>query len=116
MIHDATAIASRFARTVKSREFGRAQTDQFTIVPSPWQCTAVREVQDPSVDLPPRKMLTISEAARGLSVGRSTVYTLLNSGSLSSVIIGRLRRIPIDSLEDFLSSLQVAPSGPAGTE
>lgn len=64
----------------------------------------------------PRLLLTIPQAARCLSVGRTTVYTMLRSGELTSVAVGRLRRIPIDSLEGFLSSLQVAPSGAIGTE
>lgn len=64
----------------------------------------------------PRLLLTIPEAARRLSVGRTTLYAMLKSGELASVAIGRLRRIPIDSLEALLSSLQVAPSGAAGMD
>lgn len=63
-----------------------------------------------------RQMLTIQEAAHRLSVSRTTVYELLRNGVLASVTIGRLRRIPIDSLEALISSLQVAPSGAARTE
>jgi len=63
-----------------------------------------------------RLMLTVPEVASRLSLGRSTVYAMLKSGELASVAVGRLRRIPLDSLEGFLSSLQVAPSGAVGTE
>lgn len=69
-----------------------------------------------SPDWAPLPMFTIPEAAGSLSVGRSTVYAMLKTGELDSVTIGRLRRIPIDSLEGFLSSLQVVPSGAVGTE
>jgi len=69
-----------------------------------------------SADLAQRQMLTIPEAARRLSVGRSMVYAMLRSGELGSVTIGRLRRIPIDSLESLLVSLNVAPIGAAETE
>lgn len=62
----------------------------------------------------PRDMLTIQEAARRLSVGRSTVYSLLESGNLESVCIGRLRRIPVDYLDAFVRSRPLAP--PVGGE
>lgn len=67
-------------------------------------------------EAPPRLLLTIPEAACRLSMGRTTIYAMLRSGELGSVAVGRLRRIPIDSLEGFLSSLQVVPSGAVGTE
>lgn len=69
-----------------------------------------------TLEATPRLLLTIPEAARRLSVGRTTVYALLKSGELASVTIGRLRRIPTDSLEALLFSLDVAPSGVARTE
>ena len=40
----------------------------------------------------PRVMLSITDAARCLSVGRSTMYELINSGAIETVHIGRLRR------------------------
>lgn len=50
----------------------------------------------------PRVMLSITDAARCLSVGRSTMYELINSGAIETVHIGRLRRVPADSLSDFV--------------
>lgn len=64
----------------------------------------------------PRLLLTIPEAARHLCVGRTTLYAMLKSGELASVAVGRLRRIPIDSLEWLLASLPEAPSGAAEQE
>lgn len=69
-----------------------------------------------TLEAAPRLLLTIPEAARRLSVGRTTLYAMVTSGELASVAVGRLRRIPIDSLEALLSSLQVAPSGAAGMD
>lgn len=69
-----------------------------------------------TLEAAPRLLLTIPEAARRLSVGRTTLYAMVTSGELASVAVGRLRRIPIDSLEALLSSLQVAPSGTAGMD
>lgn len=63
-----------------------------------------------------RLMLTVPEVASRLSLGRSTVHAMLKCGVLSSVTVGRLRRIPIDSLEALVSSLHAAPSGAARTE
>ena len=51
-----------------------------------------------------RVMLTVAEAARRLSIGRSTIYELLASGALESVHIGRLRRIPVDCLAEFVDA------------
>ena len=47
-------------------------------------------------------MLTITEAAQRLSIGRSMLYELMASGTIESVHIGRLRRIPVDCLADFV--------------
>ena len=49
-----------------------------------------------------RVMLTVAEAGRRLSLGRSTVYKLLASGALESVHIGHLRSIPLDCLIGLL--------------
>lgn len=54
----------------------------------------------------PRTLLTVEEAAERLSLGRTCVYALLKGGHLSSVRVGRLRRIPADSLEAYVSNLQ----------
>ncbi len=74
------------------------------------------EMEASTLEAAPRLLLTIPEAARQLSVGRTTLYAMLKSGELFSVTVGRLRRIPIDSLEGLPSSLQVAPSGAIGME
>jgi len=50
----------------------------------------------------PRVMLTVAEAAKCLSVGRSTFYQLILSGDIETVNIGRLRRVPVDCLIEFV--------------
>lgn len=47
-------------------------------------------------------MLSITDAARCLSVGRSTLYELIHSGEVETVHIGRLRRVPADCLSDVV--------------
>ncbi|MDO8120639.1 helix-turn-helix domain-containing protein [Isoptericola sp. b490] len=46
-----------------------------------------------------------ADAARLLSIGRSTLYELLDSGALPSVKIGRARRIPREALFAYLDGL-----------
>ena len=50
-------------------------------------------------------LVTPEEAARRLSVGRTTIYELMSSGELQSVNIGRSRRVPVSSLSSFVSRL-----------
>ncbi len=53
-----------------------------------------------------KKLLTVEGAAEALSVHRSTVYELLNSGKLASVKIGRLRRVPVAALDAYIEQLR----------
>jgi excisionase family DNA binding protein len=50
-------------------------------------------------------LVTPEEAARRLSVGRTTIYELMSRGELQSVNIGRCRRVPVSSLSSFVSKL-----------
>jgi len=55
--------------------------------------------------------LTVEEAARRLGVGRTTMYSLLASGEIPSMAIGRLRRVPADALARYVAARsQTAPS------
>ena len=51
----------------------------------------------------PRLMLTVLQAAEVLNLGRSTVYGLIDSGELESIRIGRLRRIPMEAITDYVA-------------
>jgi excisionase family DNA binding protein len=51
-------------------------------------------------------LLTPTEAANALGIGRSKVYELLKSGQLQSVHIGACRRVPADALTAFLEQLR----------
>ncbi|MQS13379.1 helix-turn-helix domain-containing protein [Streptomyces kaniharaensis] len=51
-----------------------------------------------------RVALTVEEAARRLGVGRTTMYGLVSSGEVPSVMIGRLRRIPAKALSDYIAA------------
>jgi excisionase family DNA binding protein len=54
----------------------------------------------------PRLLVTVEEAARRLSVGRSTVYACLRRGEIPSVRIGHLRRIAVSDLETVVGQLR----------
>ena len=51
-------------------------------------------------------LLTPTEAARALGIGRSKLYELLQDGVLESVHIGTCRRIPADALTDLVTRLR----------
>ncbi len=52
--------------------------------------------------LPEKMLLRFSEAAMTLSIGRSTLYTLVAQGQLPVVRIGRAVRIPAGALTEWV--------------
>jgi excisionase family DNA binding protein len=50
-------------------------------------------------------LVTPEEAARRLSLGRTTVYGLIASGALSTIRVGRSRRVPVAALQRFVEQL-----------
>ena len=50
-----------------------------------------------------KMLLTPTEAAQVLGVGRSKVYELMRSGALGSVRIDSCRRIPVDDLNSLVA-------------
>ena len=55
---------------------------------------------------PPPALLTITEAAARLRIGRSTAYELIASGHLEVVHIGRSARVPVDAVDEFVRHLR----------
>ena len=53
-------------------------------------------------------LLTVEEAAQRLSIGRTTMYSLVSTDAIESVTIGRLRRVPSECLEEYVSSLRTS--------
>ncbi|MET9483510.1 helix-turn-helix domain-containing protein [Streptomyces sp. NPDC006638] len=47
--------------------------------------------------------VTVEEAARRLSIGRTTMYALIRDGVVETVPIGRARRVPVRVLCDYLA-------------
>jgi len=61
-----------------------------------------------------RLLVTIEEAARRLSIGRSHIYEQIQRGALRSVHVGRSRRILTTDLEAFIEQLLNGPDDPPG--
>ena len=51
-------------------------------------------------------LLTVTDTAARLRIGRSTLYVLLRSGALPSLKVGRLRRIAESDLAAFVQRLK----------
>jgi excisionase family DNA binding protein len=49
------------------------------------------------------KLLTVIDAADYLALSRGAIYNLLNTGALTSIHIGRARRIPLGELQRFVA-------------
>jgi excisionase family DNA binding protein len=58
-----------------------------------------------------RLLLTVSEAARQLGIGRSLLYELLAEGQVESIHVGRLRRIPTDALATYIDRQRSSTRG-----
>lgn len=54
----------------------------------------------------PERLLTVEETADRLNVGRSTTYSLVASGELESIKIGKLRRVPESAVQKFIDDLR----------
>lgn len=50
-----------------------------------------------------RLLLTIPEAAASLALSRSHVYELVQCGDITTIKVGRSRRVPIAALEEFVA-------------
>lgn len=53
-----------------------------------------------------RLLLTVEEAADRLGIGRSFMYELLGRGLVGSIHVGRLRRVPLQALTDYVEALR----------
>lgn len=50
----------------------------------------------------PNLLLTPQEAAATLRMSRSSLYKLLLTGEIPSIKVGRMRRIPLNSLKEWV--------------
>ena len=57
-----------------------------------------------------RLLLTPTEAAEALGIGRSKLYELMRADLVESVLIGAARRIPEDALQAYVQRLRDQPA------
>lgn len=55
-------------------------------------------------------LLRIEEAATRLGIARTLMYHLVRTGEVESVRGGRLRRIPVACLEEYVEELRTRPT------
>lgn len=48
------------------------------------------------------RLLKIEEAAKQLNISRSLAYRLVGDGELRTIKVGRLRRVPVEALTEFI--------------
>jgi excisionase family DNA binding protein len=56
----------------------------------------------------PRRLLVVDDVCKVLSLSRSKVYQLIDSGRLRSVLIDRSRRVPVEAIDEFIAGLDDA--------
>jgi excisionase family DNA binding protein len=56
----------------------------------------------------PALLVTVEEAARLLACGRTFAYSLVLSGELPTIKLGRLRRIPVTELHRYIAGRTAA--------
>lgn len=57
-----------------------------------------------------RQLLTAEEVAEVLNIGRTRVFELIYSGQLRSIKIGRLRRVSVDAVREFIEACCQLPA------
>lgn len=57
------------------------------------------------LDDTPRIMFSVDAAAELLSISRTRMFLLLKDGAIRSARVGRLRRIPLDALIEYVDQL-----------
>jgi len=89
-------------------------TTQFRLVAPPQsrrtRVPVTHDEQVIQVTLQPdvRLLLSVVEAAHRLDIGRTLMYELLSSGQIESMHVGRLHKVPTDSLEAFIAQRRSA--------
>lgn len=54
----------------------------------------------------PVLLLRVEEAAERLGIARTLMWRLVGSGEVESVCVGRLRRVPVACLEEYVEKLR----------
>lgn len=87
------------------------ETSPLSVPPSTDAVIPLPRAPHDDVSDQPRILITLPETARILGVGRSTVSRLVRQGALECVSIGSLRRVPLQSVHDFVDQLRADANG-----
>lgn len=67
-----------------------------------------REVEQPVINITlqadERRVFNVVEAAAVLGISRSKLYEFIATGELRTVHIGRLCKVPVESVDEFIAS------------
>lgn len=76
----------------------------------------VREVEQPVINITlqtdERRVFSVVEAAAVLGISRSKLYQFIAAGEIRSIHIGRLCKIPVDAIDEFLASRPAVSRSP----
>ncbi|HLL68858.1 MAG TPA: helix-turn-helix domain-containing protein [Micromonosporaceae bacterium] len=97
------ATVSRIAVALASME-ERHQRDREKLIAA--LLAAAESVSRPPVEAPPKLAYRPETAAKMLDIGRTTLYSLMSSGELETIKIGRARLIPAAALDRFIERLR----------
>jgi len=77
----------------------------------------VREVEQPiiNITLQPdeRRVFSVVEAAAILGISRSNLYKFIAADEIRTIHIGRLRKIPVAAIDEFLATREANPPAPS---
>ena len=93
-----SAYGTRLASTAQVRNELKVR-DTFRLFSTLFQCMTTNDDGQ-------QLLLTISQAAHRLGIGRTTVYELTNAGALEVVHIGRSPRIPTAAFDAFVERIR----------
>lgn len=54
----------------------------------------------------PALLLRVEEAGKRLGIARTSMFRLIATGEVTSVQVGRLRRVPVACLEEYVDRLK----------
>lgn len=80
--------------------------------------THVREIEQPVISITlqadDRRVLTVAEAGHALGISRSKLYQFIAAGEIRTIHIGRLRKVPVEALDEFIATRPPGRSTHAG--
>ena len=80
--------------------------------------THVHEIEQPVISITlqadDRRVLTVAEAAHALGISRSKLYQFIAAGEIRTIHIGRLRKVPVEALDEFIATRPPGRSAHAG--